>query len=98
MYPHYMPLNILSVYIVGQMLDNTMLLFHYEKRRSFNLFQILLVLLKIANQLSQPLHDREVWLDGYFQPISPTQSVSFKQLVTIGKLEYAHYILNSKII
>ena len=41
---------------------------------------------------SQPLHDREVWLDGYFQPISPTQSVSSSQLVSIGKLEYVHCI------
>jgi hypothetical protein len=37
---------------------------------------------------SEPLHDREVWLNGYFQPISPTQSVSCNQLISIGKLEY----------
>ena len=37
---------------------------------------------------SQPLHHREVWLDGYFQHIPPTQSVSSNRLVCIGKLEY----------
>ena len=36
---------------------------------------------------SQPLHDREMWLDGYFQAISPTQSVSCNHLVSIGKFE-----------
>ena len=35
---------------------------------------------------NNPLHDREVWLDGYFQYIKPTQSISSDgKICSIGK-------------